>query len=114
MSDEEKALESTVYDLVGGYLGRRLKMKYGLEWATAQSTGDGKREYEDKKGKLARDAFLAIRARTGADFIEYFVGTLCSVPQFLPEAAFLSLSKQLYEDTDRVRTLTMLALSARS
>lgn len=114
MSEEDKPLEGVVLDLVGRYLSRKLKSKYDLEWESAQSTDGGKRNYEEKKGKLAKDAFLAVRARTGADFIEYFVSTLCSVPQFLPEERFLSLSKQLYQETDRVRTLTMLALSARS
>ena len=65
------------------------------------------------KGKLARDAFLAIRSRTGQDFIDYFASTLCSVSQNMNEHDFTALTKALLEDTDKVRTLTMLALSAR-
>lgn len=111
--EEPRSLESVVFDLVGRYLMRKLKSKYDLDWESAKA-GERRKEFDDKKAKLARDAFLAIRARTGSDFIEYFVATLCSVPQFLPEQTFLSLSQQLYSQTDRVRTLTLLALSARS
>lgn len=114
MSEEEKPLEGVVLGVVGQYLRRKLDTKYGIEWEKAKATDAGKREYEDKKAKLAREAFLGVRARTGADFVEYFVATLCSVPQFLPESTFLSLSKQLYADTERIRTLTLLALSAKS
>lgn len=114
MSEEEKPLEGVVLGLVAQYLRRKLKTRYAIEWESAKGSEPGKKEYEDKKGKLAKEAFLASRARTGTDFIEYFVATLCSVPQYLPEATFLALSKQLYSDTERVRTLTLLALSAHS
>lgn len=114
MSEDQQPLEAVVLGLVNSYLNRRLGAKHDISWAKAKESETGKQEYSEKKLKLARDAFLAIRARTGVDFIEYFVSTLCSVPQHLPDATFVNLSQQLYKDTDRIRTLTMLALSARS
>jgi len=114
MTEEQQPLEIILLNLVKAYLSRRLAGKYSIEWKAAKESEDGRKEYDDKKNKLARDAFLAIRARTGADFIEYFVSTLCSVPQHMSDSTFTSLSTQLYQDTERVRTLTMLALSARS
>ena len=114
MPEEQKPLEAIVLGVVGQYLSRKLESKYGIKWEAAKNSEAGKREYEEKKGKLAKEAFLASRARTGTDFVEYFVGSLCSVPQFLPDANFLFLSSQLYAQTERVRTLTLLALSARS
>jgi len=114
MSEELKPLESVVLDVVGRYVSRKLSNKYDLEWKSASTSEAGKKEYDDKKTKVAKEAFLAVRARTGADFIDYFVSTLCSVPQYLPEPTFLILSQQLYADPQRIRTLTLLALSARS
>jgi CRISPR-associated protein Cmx8 len=72
------------------------------------------KKYEEMKEKVARDAFLAIRSRTGQDFVDYFVSTLCSVSQSMNEQRFLALTKALVEDTDKVRTLTMLALAAQT
>jgi CRISPR-associated protein Cmx8 len=114
MAEDQKPLEGVLFELVGHYLSRRLESKFDITWKGAKESDGAKKEYGEKRAKIAKDAFLAVRARTGADFIDYFVSTLCSVPQHLPEQSFIHLSKQLYLDTDRVRTLTLLALSARS
>jgi len=105
--------ESLIYRVVGIYLSQKLKSKYQLDWASVKNDADKRNDYEEKKGKLAREAFLAIRSRTGQDFIDYFASTLCSVPQNMNEQRFAALTKALLEDTDKIRTLTMLALSAR-
>jgi len=102
-----------IYRLVGVYLSRKLKSKHQLEWASVKDQPGKRADYEELKGKLAREAFLAIRSRTGQDFIDYFAATLCSVPQNMNENDFSALTKALLMDTDNVRTLTMLALSAR-
>ncbi len=114
MTNQAAPLETTVLKVVSSYLSRRLATKHDLAWKDAKESAEGKGEYNEKRSKLAKDAFLAVRARTGSDFIEYFVSTLCSVPQHMTDEAFLDLSRQLHESTDRVRTLTLLALSARS
>ena len=113
VSAADTSEESLIYRLVGGYLSRKLKSKYQLEWALVKNDPAKRDEYEEMKGKLAREAFLAIRSRTGQDFIDYFASTLCSVPQNMNEQSFAALTKVLLENTDKVRTLTMLALSAR-
>jgi len=107
-------IEALIYRMVGGYLTRKLRTKYQLEWAKVKDSPALKAEYEKQKERLAKDAFLAIRSRTGPDFIEYFTGTLCSVPQHVGEEGFLALTRALMTDTDKVRTLTLLALSARA
>jgi CRISPR-associated protein Cmx8 len=106
--------ESLVYRLVGIYLGRKLKGKYGLVWEECKGNPGKEKEYWEKKEKLAREAFLALRCRIDSDFVQYFVSTLCSVPQVLNEPAFVSLARALDQETDKIRTLTMLALSAQS
>ncbi len=67
-----------------------------------------------KRDDVARDAFLAVRSRTGSDFVEYFCGTLCSVPQAISSADFQRIGQALRDEKGRaeLRTLTLLALSA--
>jgi CRISPR-associated protein Cmx8 len=101
-----------IYQLVGTYISAKLDSKYGLKWKNVQGT-PGEREYGELKTKVAKEAFLAVRSRTGDDFIEYFASTLCSFPQFLSEDGYATLAQALHTDTDKVRTLTLLALSAR-
>lgn len=117
--NEEKAtnprVDGLVFQLVRNYVGRKLESKYQLKWSEVKDKPDKKKSYEDMKQKIAKDAFLAVRSRTEKmDFIDYFVSTLCSVPQHLKSEDYLSLTQALYSDHDRVRTLTLLALSANS
>lgn len=106
-------LEELIYRLIGTYISRKLKNKYQLEWSSVKSDPKKRGEYEENKEKIARDAFLAVRSRTGGDFADYFASTLCSVPQHMGENQFETLALALHNETDQVRTLTMLALSAR-
>jgi len=114
-SADEMSIEALVYRIAETYIRRKLKSKYDLDWDSAKGDAKKKAEYNEKRGKIARDAFLAVRSRTGADFTDYFASTLCSVPQHMNEQHFKTLTQALYNDTDRdrVRTLTLLALSAR-
>jgi CRISPR-associated protein Cmx8 len=110
----ELSEEALVYRLVGVYLAGKLKSKYDLDWRSVKDDPNRRTDYETKREKLAREAFLAVRSRTGQDFIDYFVSTLCSVTQSMNESRYIVLTTALLEDTDKIRTLTMLALSARS
>ena len=106
--------EALVYRVVGIYLQRKLSAKYQLEWSAVREDPGKRKDYEEAREKVAREAFLAVRSRSGMDFTDYFASTLCSVSQPLSEKQYVALAQALYEDTDKVRTLTMLALSARS
>jgi len=106
--------EALVYRVVGIYLQRKLSSKYQLEWSAVKDDPGKRKEYGETREKVAREAFLAVRSRSGMDFTDYFASTLCSVSQPLSEKQYVALAQALYEDTDKVRTLTLLALSARS
>jgi CRISPR-associated protein Cmx8 len=106
--------ELLVYRVINVYIRRKLKSKYELEWSAVKDDPSKRKEYEETKEKVAREAFLAVRSRNGMDFADYFASTLCSVSQPLNEQQYVKLAQALYEDTDKVRTLTMLALSASS
>lgn len=116
---EEKSIEMLVYGAVQQYVGRRLDEKYQQRWedVKALKEDDPKRgAYREQRQKLARQAFLAVRGRTDADFVEYFVGTLCSGGQRLNQSDYLRLAAALSNPEERahVRTLTLLALSAQA
>ena len=105
--------EYAIYQLVGTYLVKKLDTKYKLKWSDIKGTSREK-EYGEMKEKIARDAFLAIHGRSSKeDFIEYFVSTICSVSQHLSQQAYLKVAEELFSRTEDIRTLTMLALSAR-
>ena len=118
MNDEkvnDAKINELVFQFVRNYVSRKLESKYQLKWSEVKDKPDKKKEYEDKKEKIAKGAFLAVRSRTEQmDFINYFVSTLCSVPQHLKSEDYVSLTQELYKNHDRIRTLTLLALSANS
>ncbi|CBN58991.1 MULTISPECIES: type I-MYXAN CRISPR-associated protein Cmx8 [Kamptonema] len=110
----EYSCERLVLRLVKSYVLSKLEGKYQLKWKDVQGSPK-ESEYRDKKAKIAKSAFLDIRSRSEkSDFINYFASTICSVSQRMNESDFEKLTRDLYEDTDKVRTLTMLALSANS
>lgn len=111
----ETNIEQLVLQLVRNYVIRKLDSKYQLTWSDVKGKPKEEEEYSKKKEKIAKSAFLDVRSRTEKmDFINYFVSSLCSVPQHMKSEDYVSLTKALYDDTDRIRTLTLLALSANS
>ena len=110
----EYSCEKLVLRLVKSYVLSKLDGKYQLKWKDVQGTPK-EGAYREKKGKIAKSAFLDVRSRSEKmDFINYFASTICSVSQRMNESDFERLTRDLYEDTDKIRTLTMLALSANS
>lgn len=108
----QRPLESLVLHVVTAWIGARLEAKYQLTWAAVKDT-PRKGEYDEKRAKLATEAFLAARSRPGREFSYWFTSTLCAVQQRLSEAEYVSLARALDEHPDQVRSLTLLALSAR-
>lgn len=116
-SDDTTTLEQRVYRMIRSFVNQRLITKHGKEWAWDRVKGTNREsEYNDRKGKIARDAFLAVRSRTGSDFVTYFTSTICSVPQYLGESGFIEVARALHDEAqvEHVRALTLLALSANS
>lgn len=117
-----QSLEKRVYDMIGVYVRSKTEGKSGIKWADFKDkkTADGKLEvpsaYIEARMEVCRDVFLAMRSRREQDFIEYFTGTICSVPQFLPPEDYVFVSQALLEDGgwEKVKALSMLALAAHS
>jgi CRISPR-associated protein Cmx8 len=122
MSDQDKddLLARRVYRLIQGYVRQRAEDKSGEKYENFKANKDDKgrvvypAKYSEAVQRICSDAFLAMRGRRDKDFVEYFTGSICSVPQFLPEEDFLAVSQALMTSWDRVKTLAMLALSANS
>ena len=71
-------------------------------------------EYREAREKVCSDAFLAMRGRRDQEFVEYFTGTICSVPQYLSQEEYIAVARALMTDWERIKILSMLALSAHS
>lgn len=110
--ENEEIIPSLIYQLVRNFITSKLDSKYNLVWKKVENNPAEKDKYNKMKGKIARESFLAIRSRTDTDFTEYFVSTLCAFPQFLKQENYITLANELHKNSDKVRTLTMLALSA--
>ena len=116
------SLEKRVYDMIGSYVRQKTEAKSKIKWSDFKDkrTPEGKMaippEYIEARQKVCMDAFLAMRSRREQEFIEYFTGTICSVPQFLPSDDYIFVSQALLEENgwEKVKTLSMLALSAHS
>lgn len=105
-----QSLEKRIYDMIGTYVRNKAKDKSGIK-------DNFKNEaYLKAKEKVCADVFLAMRSRRDQDFVEYFTGTVCSVPQFLPPDDYVFVSQALLEDGgwEKIKALSMLALAAHS
>jgi CRISPR-associated protein Cmx8 len=114
VAEKDQTLEHLIFRRVQAYVLGKTERKYDLSWSKAQGHPGLEKEYRDKREKVGREAFLAVRSRTGTDFVAYFTATICSVPQHASESAFLEIARALADpkDVERVRSLTLLALSA--
>ena len=116
------SLEKIIHRMVGAYVRQKAEEKSDKKWndfkdrKTPEGKMDIPREYRDARQKICMDAFLAMRSRQDQEFINYFTGTVCSIPQFLRQDEFVFVSQALLErgGWEKVKTLSMLALSAHS
>jgi CRISPR-associated protein Cmx8 len=121
-------LATRVHGMVRSYVRRRTEERSRITWDSfkdnrAPTDSGGARvnipkEYSEAQEKVCSDVFFALRsARTREDFVTYFTGTICSVPQFLPEAEYQGIAIALLRKDDTwedIKSLSMLAISALS
>ncbi|WP_330203420.1 type I-MYXAN CRISPR-associated protein Cmx8 [Cyanobacterium sp. Dongsha4] len=99
-----------VYRVCQSYVRGKLKVKYGLEWDKVKGNPKLEKDYSENKTKIANEAFLAVRSRTEKQaFIDYFVSTLYP---FIKKEEFTQFAEDLFNKTDEIRALTLLALSS--
>ncbi|MEX0762321.1 MAG: hypothetical protein WD208_12395 [Dehalococcoidia bacterium] len=120
-------LARRVRDMVSAYVYKRTDARSNVQWAdfknrwiTNEATGSKRRDvpqaYLAAREKVCRETFLALRSRRNReDFVAYFTGTICSVPQFLPESEYQGIATAMLERSDAwedVKSLSMLAVSS--
>ena len=114
---EPLSLEALIYEMVGSYLGQKLASKFNLEWNQVKSDETAKKEYNEKRKKIAQETFYGFRSRSDTEFARYFALIFGSVQQSYAiknSKTFEQLAQALYNDTEYVKSLTLLAISARS
>jgi CRISPR-associated protein Cmx8 len=118
VDDRENQLAQRVYRLVRNYVQHKSEAKSGIKYENFKNNKDDKdhviypEKFKEAREKICSDAFLAMRGRREQDFIEYFTGTICSVPHFLPEEEYIAVADALMSEWDKVKNLSMLAVSA--
>jgi CRISPR-associated protein Cmx8 len=132
---EPDRLALIVRRLVNRYVEGRAEAKTGLKVKDfpKEKIKDGERErriypetFREAQQRVCSDAFLAMRSRHDSDFVEYFVGSVCSVSQYLPPEDYQFLTTILLRRNpttpvgalplswEDVKALAMMAISAHS
>ncbi len=117
-TDRQTLLASNIQDMIQAYVRRKAEEKSGERYEDfAKGRAEGERvaypeKYREALERVCSQAFLAMRGRRDKDFVEFFTGSICSVPQFLPDRNFQIVSQALVADWELVKTLSLLALSA--
>lgn len=107
------SLEALIHQILEAYLNEKVRSKYSLEYKDVKDDNVKRKELNDRIREIAEKSYLAVRSRRlDADFTEFFAETFCSVRQWLPQDAFTLLTKALQDETTRVRTLVLVALSS--
>jgi CRISPR-associated protein Cmx8 len=108
-------LEGVLYQMVGSFISRKVKSKYDIDYEASKQSEKKTKDYREAREKVAREAFLAARSRTGGDFVDFFTSTICSIPQHIKREEYALIGRALLDpaEVENIRTLTMLALSAR-
>ena len=126
--NESNALATRIYSVVRTYVMVRTERKCGIAWerfrtnkvidpVSGRESIDVPAPYRDARESIATNAFLRVRScKSKEDFMEFFTGTICSVPQFLPMEQFREVTSALLDDSrwEETKALTMLALSGMS
>ena len=105
-----------IYQVCQSYVLNKLESKYQMAWDKRKNypLQSGKpisqKDFDEKKYKIANEAFLAVRSRTESKaFVDYFVSTLYP---FVRKDEFVDFADTLFNQSDEIRALTLLALSS--
>ncbi len=130
MSDIDR-FSRIIQRLVNKYVEGRAEAKTGKRVKDFhKETVNGKvrrlypNDFREAQQRVCSDAFLSMRSRHDQDFVEYFVGSICSVGQYLPPHDYQFLTSILMRKSQRdatgpilpcwedVKALAMIAVSA--
>lgn len=116
METEVRQYAQIVYHVCQHYVFKKLETKFDMKWNDEKKSpvksGQliSQEDFDEKKYKIANEAFLAVRSRTeNQAFIDYFVSTLYP---FIRKKEFPEFAEKLFTKTEEIRALTLLALSS--
>ncbi len=118
-ADPQSLLIKLVHRLVRSYVTERAKTRSGIN-PDKFKNGDKidwdalPKEFSEERRKVAESLFLEFRSRRDQAFIDHFARTLFSSKQYLSEEHLTTLGNALLNQTDDVKTLTLMSLSANS
>lgn len=116
--DEDDLLATKVRSLVGTYLDARLKKDGGYDFAKYREEKKTPAEATEARRKLAERLFLELRSRREQAFIDHFTNTFFAIGQYLGNKPvprmFERIAKKLLNESEKVKILTLMALSANS
>lgn len=115
-TERDEQLQRLIYKLIRSYVETRTRDRASLDKDTrfeAMSPAE-KQRYSEAKPKVASNAFLSLRGRRDQDITDYFAGTLSAFGRHLSEDEFVLLGDALLRTPEKVKNLTLLALSAHS
>ncbi|HVA51263.1 MAG TPA: type I-MYXAN CRISPR-associated protein Cmx8 [Pirellulales bacterium] len=120
---DDDVLASAINRFTRRYLDERLKRDIGFDFhkfrkerrspanpVEAKNLADA----VDARQKLAERLFLEFRSRHDQAFVEHFSGTFFRVGHYMGGKLFERIAAALFNGTDKVKTLTLMALSANS
>ena len=116
MKNDIRKEAQIVYQVCQHYVLSKLESKYQMVWdkklkkPTESGNPIEQAKFDEKKYKIANEAFLAVRSRTETQaFIDYFVSTLYP---YVRKEEFAEFADKLFNQTDEIRALTLLALAS--
>jgi len=100
-------LQKRVYDMVAAYVYRKSEDRSAIPWESIKdqlkTQGNHQvQQYREAREKVCKGAFLAVRSRKSREeFTTFFTGTICSVPQFLPQDEYDAVAGALLKTRGR-------------
>jgi CRISPR-associated protein Cmx8 len=116
----DRALTRRVHHVIRAYVRQRAEKRAGRTWKQFEESGYKDGTFREAMNKVCMDAFYQIRSRHDRrDFLDYWSGTICSVPQWRQLRDYEELEQMAVDllDEDRwedVQSLALLSLSAHS
>jgi CRISPR-associated protein Cmx8 len=110
---EDDLLAATINRFIRHYLDQRLKADADYDFAAFRKAKATPPEAAEARRKMGERLFLEFRSRRDQAFTDHFTGTFFRVEQYMGRD-FEKIAKALITQTDKVKTLTLMALSANS
>jgi CRISPR-associated protein Cmx8 len=99
--------EGFVKKLIKGFVFGKMESKHQMVWSELK-TEDEKNKYKEKKEKIIKKTYLAVRSRNGEDFAKYFMSSIVGPNIYISEDQHDWLEKSLNNPQLRQRTLYSL------